>query len=90
VVDAVRMAKRRGARVIAISDSRSSPIAIAADLVFVAPTTTPQFFPSSAAVMVLLETLIAFMVADAKRNVVANIEAFHRARDEAGVYWRAD
>jgi hypothetical protein len=40
--------------------------------------------------MVLLETLIAFMVADAKRGVVANIEAFHRERDEAGVYWRAD
>ncbi len=90
VVDAVRLAKRRGASVVAISDSRSAPIAIAADHVFVVPTTTPQFFTSSAAVMVLLETLIAFMVADAKRGVVANIEAFHRERDEAGVYWRAD
>lgn len=90
VVDAVRLAKRRGANVVAISDSRSAPIAIAADHVFVVPTTTPQFFTSSAAVMVLLETLIAFMVADAKRSVVANIEAFHRERDEAGVYWRAD
>jgi DNA-binding MurR/RpiR family transcriptional regulator len=90
VVDAVHLAKRRGASVVAISDSRSAPIAIAADHVFVVPTTTPQFFTSSAAVMVLLETLIAFMVADAKRNVVANIEAFHRERDEAGVYWRAD
>jgi DNA-binding MurR/RpiR family transcriptional regulator len=90
VVDAVRLAKRRGASVVAISDSRSAPIAIVADHVFVVPTTTPQFFTSSAAVMVLLETLIAFMVADAKRGVVANIEAFHRERDEAGVYWRAD
>jgi DNA-binding MurR/RpiR family transcriptional regulator len=43
VVDAVRLAKRRGASVVAISDSRSAPIAIVADHVFVVPTTTPQF-----------------------------------------------
>jgi DNA-binding MurR/RpiR family transcriptional regulator len=87
VVDAVRLAKRRKAKVVAITDSRSSPIAIGADRVFVTPTGTPQFFPSSAAAMVLLETLLAFMVADAGRKVVANIDEFHRIRFETGVYW---
>lgn len=88
VVDAVGLAKRRKATVISITDSRTSPIAIGADHVLVAPTVTPQFFPSAATTMVLLEAILAFMVADADRKVVANIDEFHRVRYETGVYWR--
>lgn len=88
VVAAAAHAKRRGAKVVAISDSRAAPIALAADHAFVAPTATPQFFPSCAAALSLLETLVAFIVADADRSVVANIDEFHRLRYESGVYWR--
>ncbi|NIR61408.1 MAG: MurR/RpiR family transcriptional regulator [Gammaproteobacteria bacterium] len=87
VVEATRLAKKRGARLVAVTDSRASPIAFDADHVFVAATGTPQFFMSVVAVVALLELLIAFMVADADRRVVANIEEFHRIRYETGVYW---
>jgi hypothetical protein len=58
--------------------------------VFVAPTETPQMFSSMIAVTALLETLLAFMVADADEQVVANIEEFHRLRSETGVYWSGE
>jgi len=88
VVEATTLARRHRARVIAITDSRASPVALDAEHVFIVPTGTPQFFMSVSAVVALLETLLAFMVADADREVIANIEAFHRARYAAGVYWQ--
>ena len=90
VVEITQFAKRRGARIVAITDSRASPIALVADYVFVTPTNTPQFFTSQVAVTALLESLIAFMVADADQQVVGNIDEFHQARFEAGVYWSED
>lgn len=87
VVEITRLAKARRACVVAVTDSRASPIALKADHVFVAPTETPQMFSSMIAVTALLETLLAVMVADADEQVVANIEEFHRLRSETGVYW---
>ena len=88
VVDAVRVARDQGCAVVALSDSRASPIAIGADHVFVIPTDTPQFFTSGVAAAALLEALVAFVVADAKPDVVANIERFHARRRTLGVYWQ--
>lgn len=88
VIDAVRSARAQGAAVIALSDSRASPIALEAEHAFAITTATPQFFPSLLAAAALLETLIAFMVADADPAVVANIDRFQRRRYELGVYWR--
>ena len=86
-VAAARYAREQGAYVVALTDGLASPIAALADQVFVTPTATPQFFPSMVAVAVLLETLVAFIVADAAPEVVANIERYHRRRFELGVYW---
>jgi DNA-binding MurR/RpiR family transcriptional regulator len=86
VVDAVRLAVRRKAQVIAITDSRASPIAREADRTFVIPTSTPQFFPSLSAGFQLMEALLAFVVADADPKVIANIDEFHSFRYETGVY----
>jgi DNA-binding MurR/RpiR family transcriptional regulator len=87
VVSAVRVAKRAGVSIIALSDSRASPIALEADHVFVIPTATPQFFTSTVAASAFLESLMAFVVADASPDVVASIERFHRLRHESGIYW---
>ncbi|MDA0701633.1 MAG: MurR/RpiR family transcriptional regulator [Proteobacteria bacterium] len=87
VVEAVHAARDQGVTVVAISDARSSPILLAADHGFVVPTETPQFFTSTVAVMALLEAIMAFVVADADPAVVANIERFHRRRQDFGVYW---
>jgi len=89
-VEAVRQAKARGAKLISLTDSRASPIAAAADLLLLAPTSTPQFFPSMLAMVALLESLLAFIVAETDTGAVANIEAVHRSRMAAGVYWPED
>lgn len=83
---AVRMAKRRGARVIGITDSVTSPLAREADQALICPTHTPQFFQSHAAATGLLEALIALLVARAGEDVQARIEAFHAERSAAGIY----
>jgi DNA-binding MurR/RpiR family transcriptional regulator len=87
VVNAVQVAKRAGVSIVALSDSRASPIALAADHAFMIPTATPQFFTSTVAASAFLETLMAFVVADASPDVIASIERFHRLRHESGIYW---
>ncbi len=86
-VEATRMARRAGAFVIALTDSRTSPIAVEADIPFVVPMSTPQFFPSAVGMIALVETLLAFMVAGSDENAVQKIDHFHRRRRESFVYW---
>lgn len=89
-VEAARHAKARGATLISLTDSRASPIAADADLLLLAPTATPQFFPSMLGSIALLEGLLAFIVAETGSASVASIEAVHRGRTAAGVYWPDD
>ncbi len=86
VVAAVGLAKSQGVTIIAISDSPASPIVTVADHAFVIEADTPQFFPSSVSIIALLETLMAFVIADARPDVIANIEAFHTRRHQLGIY----
>lgn len=88
VVEATRAARDQGALIVAITDSNGSPVAIGADHVLLAPSETPQFFPSTLAAAALLETLASFIVADADPQVVSAIERFHQGRYDLGVYWR--
>ncbi|MHC8507859.1 MAG: MurR/RpiR family transcriptional regulator [Rhodospirillales bacterium] len=90
VTEAVRLAKDRGAVIAAVSDSRAAPIVPGADHVFIVPTETPHFFTSMTAVTALIETLIAFIVADAEPEVIERIGAFHHARRDAGIYTGED
>jgi DNA-binding MurR/RpiR family transcriptional regulator len=89
-VEAVRQAGARGAKIISLTDSRASPIAAGADLLLLASTSTPQFFPSMLAMVAMLESLLAFIVAETDTEAVANIEAVHHSRMAAGVYWPQD
>lgn len=90
VVEATDAARDQGATVVAITDSHGSPIAVGADHVIIAPSETPQFFPSTLAAAAALEVLASFIVADADPEVVSAIERFHRRRYDLGVYWKAD
>jgi len=85
-MQAVRRACKIGATVIGVTDSLTSPLAKLADHLLVAPTHTPQFFQSHAAVTALLEGLIAVLVARAGDDAAARVEAFHRERQAAGLY----
>jgi len=80
---------RRGAQLLAITYSRTAPIApLAAELLLVA-TTTPQFFPSQAATIALIETLMAAIVSRGDRSILDRIDRVDRHRREEGIYWRA-
>ena len=83
---AVRLAKRRGARLVGVTDSATSPLAPEVDELLICPTHTPQFFESHAAVMALLDSLIALLVARSGEEVQARIEAFHAERLASGIY----
>ena len=89
VVDAVALARRQGVTVIGISDSAASPVIIGSDHAFVVPTDSPQFFTSTFSSLALMETLMAFVVAEAGTDVVANIRNFHQRRLELGLYMEA-
>ncbi len=87
VIKAVEVAKRQGVKVIGISDSPASPLVLTAEHPFVVSTDTPQFFPSSVSTIVLLETLLSFVIANASSEIVERVEKFHQRRRELGIYW---
>jgi len=86
VVNAVKVAREQGVKVIGISDSPASPIIIGSDHGFVVAVDTPQFFPSSVATIAVLETLLSFVIATASPNVVNRVEQFHDRRHQLGIY----
>lgn len=86
VIDAVQVAKEQGVTIVGISDSPSSPVALAADYSFCVSSDTPQFFPSSVSIVALLETLLSFVVARSSAKIVDRVEAFHKRRRDLGLY----
>ena len=87
VIDAVKIASQRGAQIAAITDSAAAPFVSACKWVFSVDSDTPQFFPSTVATTALLETLMAFVVADASKDIVSSIERFHQQRHNLGIYF---
>ena len=85
-MNAVKMARQAGAKVIGITDSNASTLSREADLALVSPTHTPQFFHSNTAVTGLLESLCALLVARGGKSASDAIEQFHSARWEANLY----
>lgn len=86
VLEAVQIAREQGIKVISLTDSPASPIALDVDHSFIVSVETPQFFPSSVATLALLETLLSFVIASATPDIVARVEKFHERRHQLGIY----
>jgi DNA-binding MurR/RpiR family transcriptional regulator len=86
VVEAVKIAKEQGIKVVSISDSPASPIVLPVDHGFVVSIDTPQFFPSSVSTIAVLETLLSFVIASASDELVERVESFHHRRHLLGLY----
>ena len=86
VVEAVKIAREQGVRVVAVSDSPASPIILSAHHGFVVAADTPQFFPSSVSTIALLETLLSFVIAVSSEEIVERVEKFHKRRHQLGIY----
>lgn len=80
-VRTVDFARERGLSIIAVTDSRASPVARGASQLLLASTDSPQFFPSMSGALATLEGLLGYLVAQGGRTQIARIEAhqpFHR------------
>ncbi|GGF28377.1 DNA-binding protein [Aliidongia dinghuensis] len=86
-VEAARWARERGARLIAVTDDRLSPIGRLADVVLLVATATPSFFHSIVPMVALAQALLALLVARGGDAALARIEESERQLARFGVYW---
>lgn len=85
-VQAIRIARDAGAKIIAITDSLRSPIASGAELVFSLNNETPHFFPTLTSSIALMEALLAECVSLGNKDMVGNINRFEENLRRLGGY----
>jgi DNA-binding MurR/RpiR family transcriptional regulator len=86
---AAELARDAGASIVAITDSRASPLAANSDVVLLARTESPQFYPSMVAVIATIEALVALIVARGDRATIRRIATIDRLRRTEGGYLEA-
>jgi len=86
-VEAVRYASEIGAKIVAITDSSTSPLAEKATHVVVLPDTGSSFFHSIAAATVAVRSLIEVLVSDGGKSAVTALKANEAHRKRLGGYW---
>lgn len=86
---AAEHAKAAGAKLLALTDSGASPLALAADVVLPFSVASPSFFPSVAAGVALTEALLELLVAEGGDAVAADIERVERQLFHSGAYLQA-
>ncbi|MEP3278483.1 MAG: MurR/RpiR family transcriptional regulator [Stappiaceae bacterium] len=86
-VELTMIARERGAKVVAITDSPASLIALEADYVLLAPNRGPLFFESYMASTILIEVLIGFFTIGQPSDTVERIERIEADRKRMNEYW---
>lgn len=76
-----------GAQIIAVTDSLKSPFASIASHCFIVETESPQFFPSHAAPLVLIEGLMGMVVRRAGKSAAGRIRSAESTGHELHEYW---
>jgi DNA-binding MurR/RpiR family transcriptional regulator len=90
-VEAERVAEaalEKGSKLIAITDSAVSPIALNADKVLIFSHESPSFFPSLVAATAIAESLVAHLLALEGAAAVQQLEAAEHALHAKGAYVR--
>ena len=83
-----RHARESGARVIGITDRRTSPLAACSNDILLVPIQSPSFFQSYVATTVLIEILLGMVIAHGGPSVIENIDRVERCRRGMNVYWQ--
>lgn len=86
-VVSARIAQSNGAAVVLMTDSHSCPAIKYATINFIVPSDSPQFFSSYATTLVLLETMIAMLVARAPKDVQDRIRRVEEKNRRLGEFW---
>jgi DNA-binding MurR/RpiR family transcriptional regulator len=87
--EAARVAEaalEKGSKLIAITDSAVSPIALNADKVLIFAHESPSFFPSLVAATALAESLVAHLLALEGKQALEQLELAERALHAKGAY----
>ncbi|MCW8843384.1 MAG: MurR/RpiR family transcriptional regulator [Rhodobacteraceae bacterium] len=86
-VHAADLAREAGAKIVVLTDSHTCPALQHATFSFILPSDSPQFFSSYAATLVLVETVIAMLVARSGEDAdqrIRDVEARNRRLGEFG------
>lgn len=89
-VEASRFAKDRGARIAAVTDSRTSPVGRFADAAAVIETQSPHYFPSMIALNAALEILSAVITVKRGADGVRSITDYETALRKNAYYLEDD
>jgi DNA-binding MurR/RpiR family transcriptional regulator len=90
VLAVVETASRTGARLVALTDSSTSPLALGADVAICFSVASPSFFPSIAAGLAATEALLEVLVADGGKATVQCIDRAERQLFDSGAYQPAN
>lgn len=88
-IETCAFARRKGVRLILISDSEIVSPDFAADETLIASVLSPYPFGCHAGAMALIETLIAMLVARGGEEARARIASYEALRRESQAYWTA-
>ena len=86
-VNAIKIVRETGARIIAVTDSLRSPLAGEAEIVFTLKNETPHFFGTLVPVIALIEALLSVCVSLGGSEVVDNINQFEENLRRLGGYY---
>lgn len=86
-VTLARLAREAGAEVVLLTDHHQCPAIEHATHVFIVPSESPQFFSSYAATLVLIEALVATIVASSEVDATAAIRRVEDNNHALGEYW---
>lgn len=86
-VERASYAARRGVSVVAITDSRVSPVAAIARTSILIPTETPSFFHAITPAFAAAETLVALVAARAGEQALSAIRNAEHQLDAFSTYW---
>jgi len=86
-VKAANMARKSGAKIIAVTDSEVSPLATDADYIFIAANRSPSFYRSLVGALSIVQSLVAAVVTTLGDRAVTILEQSDKRRRENKVYW---
>ena len=82
----IETAQRAGARIVSLTDSSTSPLALAADVAIIFSGHSPSFFPSATPAIAVTESLLELLVADGGDAVVQKIAQAEQQLFDLGAY----
>jgi len=86
-VELARMARERGAYLLAITDKPSSPLTRYASHCLFCASESPQFFPSHVSSILIIEALTGMLIRRAGQGATARVKGIEETRREIGEFW---